>query len=84
MFFAGDEVVLPLFREQLPKHLAEKVVDHLRLDTHAPAADVLAATIDAVKRLNDSSDREKVDAAVDGYRSGGLGTVGPSARSTRS
>jgi peptide chain release factor subunit 1 len=77
VFFAGDEVVLPLFREQLPKHLAEKVVDHLRLEAHAPVADVLSVTLDAVKRLNEQSDREKVDAAIDGYRSGGLGTVGP-------
>jgi peptide chain release factor subunit 1 len=77
VFFAGDEVVLPLFREQLPKHLAEKVADHLRLQAHAPVADVLSVTLDAVKRLNEQSDREKVDAAIDGYRSGGLGTVGP-------
>ena len=77
VFFAGDEVVLPLFREQLPKHLAEKVVDHLRLDTQASVSDVLAATVEALKPLNEQTDREKVDAAVDGYRSGGLGTVGP-------
>lgn len=77
VFFAGDEVVLPLFREQLPKHLAEKVADHLRLEAHAPVHDVLSATLDAVKRLNEQSDREKVNAAIDGYRSGGLGTVGP-------
>ena len=77
IFFAGDEVVLPLFREQLPKHLAEKVVDHLRLDTHAPVSDILPATIDALQRLNEQTDREKVDAVLDGYRSGGLGTVGP-------
>ena len=77
IFFAGDEVVLPLFREQLPKHLAEKMVDHLRLDTHAPVSDILSATLEALKPLNDRTDREKVDAAVDGYRSGGLGTVTP-------
>lgn len=77
VFFAGDEVVLPLFRDQLPKHLADKVVDHLRLDIHAPASEVLAATLEGMKRLNEQGDREKVDAALDGYRSGGLGTVGP-------
>jgi peptide chain release factor subunit 1 len=77
IFFAGDEVVLPLFRDQLPKQLAEKVVDHLRLDTHAPVGDILSATLEALKPLNERTDREKVDAAVDGYRSGGLGTVTP-------
>ena len=77
VFFAGDEVVLPLFREQLPKHLAEKVVDHLRLDKSSTVSDILSATMESMQRLNEQTDREKVDAAVDGYRSGGLGTVGP-------
>ena len=77
VFFAGDEVALPLFREQLPKALAEKVVDHLRLEAHATASDILSVTIDAMKLVNERTDREKVEAAIDGYRSGGLGTVGP-------
>lgn len=77
VFFAGDEVVLPLFRDQLPKALAEKVVDHLKLESHATVSDILSATVEAMERLNERTDREKVDAAVDGYRSGGLGTVGP-------
>lgn len=77
VFFAGDEVALPLFREQLPKALVEKVVDHLRLEAHATASDILSVTIDAMKLVNERTDREKVDAAIDGYRSGGLGTVGP-------
>ena len=34
---AGDEVVMPLLREQMPKHLAEKIVDHVRLE-HQRAA----------------------------------------------
>ena len=77
IFTAGDEVILPLLREQMPKHLAEKVVDHLAIDSKAPVADVLSATIDAMGRLNERTDREKVEAAVSGYRSGGLGIVGP-------
>jgi peptide subunit release factor 1 (eRF1) len=77
IFTAGDEGILPLLREQMPKHLAEKVVDHLTLDTRAPVAEILSATIDALGRLNERTDREKVEAAVDGYRSGGLGVLGP-------
>jgi peptide chain release factor subunit 1 len=42
IILSGDEVVLPLLREQLPKPLAEKVVDHVKLDTYAPAREVLA------------------------------------------
>jgi peptide chain release factor subunit 1 len=74
---AGDEVILPLLREQMPKHLAEKVVDHLKLDTRAPVGEVLEATIAAMGRLNERTDRERVQAALDGYRSGTLGVVGP-------
>lgn len=77
IFTAGDEVILPLLREQMPKHLAEKVVDHLAIDSKAPVADVLRATVDAMGRLNERTDREKVEAAISGYRSGGLGVVGP-------
>jgi peptide chain release factor subunit 1 len=74
---AGDEVILPLLREQMPKHLREKVVDHLRLDTKAPVDVVLEATIEAMARENERTDREKVQAAIDAYRAGGLGVVGP-------
>jgi peptide chain release factor subunit 1 len=77
IFTAGDEAILSLLREQMPKQLAEKVQDHLTLDAKAPVSDVLAATVDALSRLNERTDREKVDAAIAGYRSGGLGVVGP-------
>ena len=74
---AGDEVVLPLLREQMPKHLAEKVVDHLKLDTRASVDTILSATIEAMARQNERTDKEKVEAAIGGYRGGGLGVVGP-------
>ena len=72
-----DEVALPLLREQLPKHLADKVVDHIRLEAHAAAAETLKASTDAMDRLNAETDREKVAAAIGAYRAGGLGVVGP-------
>ena len=40
ILLSGDEVIMPVLREQMPKHLADKVVDHVRLPTHAPLADV--------------------------------------------
>ena len=61
----------------MPKHLAEKIVDHVRLDARAPLGEVLETTLEAMKRQNERTDREKVDAAVGGYRAGGLGVVGP-------
>ncbi len=74
---AGDEVVTPLLREQMPKHLAERIVEHIRLNTHAPLADVVRASLDAMTRVNERTDREKVEAAIGEYRAGALGVVGP-------
>ena len=77
ILLAGDETIIPLLREQMPKHLTEKVVDEIRLDARAPVGDVLDATREAMSRLNERTDREKVEAAIGGYRGGGLGVVGP-------
>jgi peptide subunit release factor 1 (eRF1) len=61
----------------MPKHLAEKIVDHMRLEAHATAADVLKQSREAMQRLNTRTDRDKVEAAVGAYRAGGLGVIGP-------
>jgi peptide chain release factor subunit 1 len=76
---AGDVVVLPLLREQMSKPLAEKVVDELSLSSEAPQDAVITATLASLRKVDDDSDREKVDAAVGAYRAGGLGAVGPDA-----
>lgn len=76
---SGDPVVIPLLREQLPKPLAEKLVDELSLPSHAPEAEVIAATRASIVEQDAKTDREKVDAAVGAYRAGGLGVVGPDA-----
>lgn len=76
---AGDVVVLPLLREQMSKALAEKVVDELSLSSEAPHDAVIKATLESLRKVDQDSDREKVDAAVNAYRAGGLGAVGPDA-----
>lgn len=73
----GDEVIAPLLRAEMSKSLADKVIDHLALDAHAPVGDVLKASLDAMHKLSERTDREKVDSAVGQYRAGGLGVVGP-------
>jgi peptide subunit release factor 1 (eRF1) len=70
-------VTLPLLREQLPKALAEKVVDHIRVEAHAAAAEVLKASTEAMHKVNATTDRDKVDAAIGAYRAGALAVVGP-------
>jgi len=77
ILIAGDEVILPLLREQMPKHLSEKIVDNVKIDTYAPADEVLKTSLAAMKRVREQSEREKVEAAIGSYRAGGLGVVGP-------
>jgi peptide subunit release factor 1 (eRF1) len=77
IILAGDEVVMPLLRDQMPKHLAEKVVDHVRMNLNTPREQLIEGALDALRKVHSQSEREKVDTAVGGFRSGGLGVVGP-------
>jgi peptide chain release factor subunit 1 len=71
-----DEVILPLLREQMPKDVAERVVDVMHIEMLAPGREVLEATIEALREKDDESDRERVEALMNAYRSNGLGVVG--------
>ena len=73
---AGDEVSIPLLREQLPPHLADKVIDVLRLDMRTPEHEVLKATLAALREHNAQTDAERVRHLLDEYRAGGLAVVG--------
>ena len=72
-----DEVSLPLLRSQMPKQLEAKIVDNVRLEAHASADAIVRRTQEAMKRLNERTDREKVEAVIGAYRAGALGVVGP-------
>jgi peptide chain release factor subunit 1 len=74
---AGDEVIMPLLREHMPKHLLDKIVDQMRIGTNAPLHEVIGSSLEAMRRVHGQSEREKVEAAIGGYRAGGLGVVGP-------
>lgn len=73
---AGDEVIIPLLRDQLPKDVAERIVDVLRLDIRTPQRQVLERTLAALKEQDARTDRERVERLLDAYRSGGLGCAG--------
>src|SRR4051812_7978925 len=76
---AGDESVLPLLREQLTKPLTEMVVDELPIASDAAQDHVVRETLASMRALDSRTDREIVEAAIGGYRAGGLGVVGPDA-----
>ena len=76
---AGDENVLPLVREQLPKPLADIVVEGASVTSDASQGDVVSRTLATMRELDTRTDRDLVNAAVGAYRGGGLGVVGPDA-----
>ena len=72
-----DEVTKPTLMEQLPQHLADKVIDIVRLDIKAPERDVLLSTMEALRGKDAQTDEEQVEALITAWRSNGLGVVGP-------
>ena len=76
---ACDDVTKATLMEQLPKHLAEKVVDFVTLEAHAPEHDILEQTMAAMRKHDAETDVERVKALLDAWHGSGLGTVGPDA-----
>jgi peptide chain release factor subunit 1 len=74
-----DEVAKPLLNEAMPKHLAEKVVDVVKMDAHAPDHEVLQETLDALRGKDVETDAQRVEALIGAWRAGGLAVVGPEA-----
>ena len=77
---AADENVLPKLREQMPKHLTEKVVDTVTLQRFGAAGDaMLETTFDAIRAKDAETDAEKVQELMDEWQGSGLGVAGPEA-----
>ena len=76
---AGEEVAMPIFREQLPKHLEAKLVNVIALQRNADGADILETTLAALRENDAETDAEKVEQLMDAWQSGGLGVAGPEA-----
>ena len=76
ILLAGNEVILPLIRQELPKSLEEKVVETLRFDKKKPEAEVLAAAEDLLREQDAKTDAERVERFLGEYRAGGLAVVG--------
>jgi peptide subunit release factor 1 (eRF1) len=74
---ACDPITVPTVMEQMPKHLAEKVVDVVHLDINTPEHQVLTETLEAMREQDAQTDAEAVDRMLNAWRSGGLGVVGP-------
>ena len=75
--FAGNVVILPLIREELPKRLQEKAIDVLHFDKNKPLNQVLEAAEEMLRERDAKTDVEKADRLIGVYRAGGLAVVGP-------
>lgn len=73
---AGDEVILPVLREQFPSHLNERVIGTLGLDIRTAEHVIAERTLDALQSHDAKTDVERVGRLLDEYRAGGLAVVG--------
>ena len=55
----GDPVILSVVQEEMPKQLAEMVVDTVKMDTKATDQDVFTTTLDKMRELDAKTDAEK-------------------------
>jgi peptide chain release factor subunit 1 len=76
IILAGDEVIIPVLREQMPPQVLDKVIDVLRLDMTTPEHEIVQAALGALRERDAKDDKEKVGRLLDEFRSGGLAVVG--------
>lgn len=76
VILAGDEVIIPLLREQMPPQLAEKVIDVVSLDINAPEHEIFQTSMESLREYDSQSDAEKVSRLLEEYRGNGLAVVG--------
>jgi peptide subunit release factor 1 (eRF1) len=79
IIIAGDEVVVPMLREQMPKHLDEKVVDVLSLERDAAEDEIIEATLEVLRQKDAETDAERIQELIGAWQGSGLGVVGPAA-----
>lgn len=74
---ACDAVTKPLLMEQLPQHLAERVIDVMPLDMKTPEHEVLHDTLETLREKDADTDAAQVERMLDAWHAGALAVVGP-------
>lgn len=77
VILAGDPQIMSTLQAEIPKHLADKVVDVLKLDLKSSDQDVFEATLSRMREEDAKTDAEKVERLFREYRARGLACVGP-------
>jgi peptide subunit release factor 1 (eRF1) len=75
IILAGDQVVIPLLQEQLPREMVS-MVEVMKIDIHASQQDVLTATLAKLLEQEARTAAEKVERLMQQYRARGLAVVG--------
>jgi peptide subunit release factor 1 (eRF1) len=75
---SAGEQALPIFREQLPKHLADMIIE-IGAHEDGQSGSFVQRTMTALREKDAETDVEKVQELMDAWRSGGLGVAGPEA-----
>ena len=75
---AGADVAMPILREQLPKHLADKILE-IGAHEDGESGSFVQRTMAALREKDAETDVEKVQELMDAWKSGGLGVAGPEA-----
>ncbi len=76
VFLAGDEVIVPLLRDQLPKDLAKKVIGVLRLEMRASEGDVMEAAGRTLAEHVAKAEVERVEHLRGEWHAGRLAAAG--------
>jgi peptide subunit release factor 1 (eRF1) len=76
---AGDDVVVPLVKEQLPQRLLDKLVDTIPLDNKVAEDELLRATLETLREQDAEGDAQVVADVVGAWQGNALGVVGPEA-----
>ena len=77
LVIAAEPSTRGLLMEQLPKHLAEKVVDLMKFDIRTPENQVLTRTLEALREHDADTDAEHVERMLDAWNADGLAVAGP-------
>jgi peptide chain release factor subunit 1 len=76
VIIAGEQTIVALLREQLPKDVTGRIVDVLRLNVHASERTIVETTLAALREQDAQTDRERVDELIGAYRANGLACIG--------
>ena len=76
VFLAGDEVIVPLLREQLPKDLEKKVLGVFHLEMRSSEQDVMEAAGKALAEHVAKAEAERVEMLRGEWRAGRLAAAG--------